>query len=72
MTREEFLNELLEVFQREDPLDLDMPLKDIDEWDSLSIMATMAFLRKEFGIQSTLKDYQSMHSVEDIAKLAGI
>ena len=42
MTREEFLIEMLDVLQREDELTFDMELQDLDEWDSLAVMATMA------------------------------
>lgn len=43
MTREEFLLKMQDVLQREDILSFDMNLADVDEWDSLSKMATMAF-----------------------------
>lgn len=72
MTREEFLTQMLDVLQREDELTFDMELQDVEEWDSLSIMATMAFLKKQFGVETGLADYKAMKTVEDIAAKAGL
>ena len=72
MTREDFLIEMQDVLQRDDELTFEMSLADIEEWDSLSIMATMAFLEKNFGIRTTFSDYKTMNTIEDIAKKAGI
>ena len=47
-------------------------LDDLDEWDSLSAMATIAFLDKEFGIKITSADIAEFETIEDIAKKAGI
>ena len=44
MTNEEFLTEMQDVLQTEEELSMDTVLDDLEEWDSLSFMATMAFL----------------------------
>lgn len=72
MTREEFLLKMQDVLQREDILSFDMNLADVDEWDSLSKMATMAFWEKEFGVKTRFADYKEMKTVEDIALKAGL
>ena len=72
MTREEFLLKMQDVLQREDILSFDMNLADVDEWDSLSKMASMAFLEKEFGVKTRFADYKEMKTVEDIALKAGL
>ena len=72
MTRDEFLNEMVEVLQTEEELSLETVLADLAEWDSLSIMATMAFLDKSFGVKTTMKDYKEMKTIGDIAKKAGL
>lgn len=72
MTREEFLTQMLDVLQREDELTFDMELQDLDEWDSLAVMATMAFLDKQFGVKTSMADYKTMKTVEDIAAKAGL
>ena len=72
MNREQFLEEMVDVLQTEEELTMDTVLEDLDEWDSLSVMATMAFLDKEFGVKTSLSDYKEMKTIEDIAKKAGI
>lgn len=72
MTSEEFLVEMQDVLQVEQELSFETVLKDLEEWDSLSVMATMAFLDKHFGVKTTLRDYESMQTVEDIATKAGL
>lgn len=72
MNREEFLEAMVDVLQTEEEITFDTLLEDLEEWDSLSIMATMAFLEKEFGVKTSMKDYQNMKTIEDIAKKAGV
>ncbi len=72
MNREEFLEAMVDVLQTEEEITFDTLLEDLEEWDSLSIMATMAFLEKEFGVKTSMKDYQNMQTIEDIAKKAGV
>ena len=72
MNREEFLEAMVDVLQTEEEITFDTLLEDLEEWDYLSIMATMAFLEKEFGVKTSMKDYQNMQTIEDIAKKAGV
>lgn len=72
MTNEEFLSKMQDVLQTEEELKLDTVLDDLTEWDSLSVMATMAFLDKDFGVKTTMKDYKDMKTIGDIAQKAGL
>ncbi len=72
MTNEEFLTQMQDVLQTDEDLSFEMVLDDLDEWDSLSVMATMAFLEKSFGVKTTMKDYKDMTTIGDIAKKAGL
>ncbi len=72
MTKEEFLTEMQDVLQTEEELGFETVLDSLDEWDSLSVMATMAFLEKSFGVKTTMKDYKDMKTIGDIAKKAGV
>ena len=72
MTKDEFLNEMVEVLQTEEEISFETELDTLDEWDSLSVMATMAFLEKSFGVKTTMKDYKEMKTIGDIAKKAGL
>ncbi len=72
MNQNEFLSAMEDVLQTEDTLSMDTILEDLVEWDSLSVMATMAFLDKNFGIKTTMSDYKTMKTIGDIAKKAGL
>lgn len=72
MNKEEFLEAMVDVLQTEDEITMDTVLDNLEEWDSLSIMATMAFLDKNFGVKTSMKDYQNMKTIGDIAKIAGV
>lgn len=72
MNKNEFLVEFADVLQTEKKLKYDTELNDIEEWDSLSKMATSAFLDKNFGAKVTFADFENIKTVADIAKKAGI
>ena len=72
MNRETFLESIVEVLQTEDEINFDTELADLDEWDSLSAMAIIAFLDKNFGVKATISDVKTFVTVEDIAKKAGV
>lgn len=72
MTRDEFMTEMQDVLQTDDALTAETVLGDLAEWDSLSMMATMAFLDKNFGVKVGLKDFKEMSTVGDIAAKAGV
>jgi acyl carrier protein len=72
MTRDEFLKEMQDVLQTETELTSNTVLSDLEEWDSLSIMATMAFLDKKFGLKLKLNDFKSMRVLADIMEKVGI
>ncbi|MBQ9441403.1 MAG: hypothetical protein IJU55_00110 [Selenomonadaceae bacterium] len=42
MSKEEFLEQMLDVLNREEEISLDDKLEDIDEWDSLGYVAFLA------------------------------
>lgn len=72
MTKEEFLTEMQDVLQTEEALSMDTVLADLDEWDSLSMMATMAFLDKNFGVKVKIADLKTLGTIGDIAAKAGV
>ena len=71
MEKKDFLVELEDILQREEPCNETDLLEDYEEWDSLSKMALMAFFDKKFGIKLSLKDFKEFKTVEDIIKIAG-
>ena len=71
MKKEEFLVELEDVLQREEPCKETDDLNSYEEWDSLSKMAIMAYYDKNFGIKLTLKELKEVNTVTDLINLAG-
>lgn len=71
MTKQEFLVELEDILQREEPCSEFDGLEDYEEWDSLSKMALMAYYDKNFGVKLRLDSFMDIKSVADLIALAG-
>ena len=72
MTNEEFIEKMQDVLQADTELTMETVLDELDEWDSLSMMATMAFLDKNFGVKVKIVDLKSLATIGDIAAKAGV
>jgi acyl carrier protein len=72
MTRSEFLAELQDILQRDEPLEAEMILRDLPEWDSLSIMATAGFFDEQFSMTLNFIDFGNFIKVEDLMIKAGL
>ena len=72
MTRDEFLTEMQDVLQTEDTLTAQTVLSDLAEWDSLSMMAMMAFFEKNFGVKIGLKDFKESKTMADLMARVGL
>ncbi len=72
MNKEEFLVQMQDVLQTETELTMETVLDELDEWDSLSMMATMAFLDKNFGVKMKIADIKTLVTIGDIAAKAGV
>ena len=72
MTRDEFLIEMQDVLQTEETLTVDTVLTDLAEWDSLAVMATMAFLDRSFGVKLSIADIKELNTIGDIVAKAGL
>ena len=71
MNKADFLVELEDILQREEPCAENDNLEDYEEWDSLSKMAVMAYYDKNFGVKLSLNDLKNVSTVSDLIKLAG-
>lgn len=71
MKKEEFLVELEDVLQREEPCLEDDDLDSYIEWDSLSKMAILAYYDKNFGVKIDLNKLSSLKTVKELIELAG-
>ena len=74
MNREDFIEKIKDILQYESDKELtyNSNLIDLDEWDSLSIISTVAFLDSEFGKKVTVSDMKNIVTIEDLAKIAGV
>ncbi len=71
MNKADFLVELEDILQREEPVNENDNLEDYDEWDSLSKMAVMAYYDKNFKIKIGLNQLGELKTISDLIKLAG-
>lgn len=71
MNKADFLVELEDILQREEPCNENDTLEDYDEWDSLSKMAVMAYYDKNFKIKIGLNQLGELKTISDLIKLAG-
>ena len=71
MNKADFLVELEDILQREDPVSENDNLEDYDEWDTLSKMAVMAYYDKNFKIKIGLNQLGELKTISDLIKLAG-
>ena len=71
MKKEEFLVALEDILQTEDPIEENQNLVDLEEWDSLSKMAVMAYFKKTFGIGLVLTALKDVKTPADLISLAG-
>ena len=72
MNRSEFLEGFKNVLQTDANLSFDTNLEDLEEWDSLSVMSTVAFLDENFNLKLNYAELISFKTVEDVAQKAGI
>ncbi len=72
MTKDEFLIQMQDVLQTDDNLTAETVLDDLAEWDSLAMMATMAFLDKNFGVKVGITDFMEMNTMSDLIARAGV
>ena len=72
MTRDEFIVEMQDVLQTDEQLTAETVLADLAEWDSRAVMATMAFLDRNFGVKLSIADIKELNTIGDIAAKAGL
>lgn len=72
MTKAEMVESLKDVLQVEDELSCETRLDELDEWDSLSMMAVVAFMDRNFGMKLGIRDLREFETVGDIVAKAGV
>lgn len=69
MQLSDFFVEFQNLLQRDDPVSLADELKDMEEWDSMSVMAYMVWLDKKFGIKHQFATIAKSATVEELVAL---
>lgn len=69
MTKQELLNQIQDALQREAPLTENLKLREIEEWDSLAVMAVIMIIDKNFGIKLKTADFNNFIFISDIIKI---
>lgn len=66
-------NEFIEIFkdtiQSDSAIEMDSPLADIEEWDSMAMMALIAYFDVKLGITVTFDQLHALSCVRDVALL---
>ena len=66
MKKTDFVEELIEIMEREEAISEDMLLDDIEEWDSLARITFLSFLEFEFGLTVASDDVKKCIKVSDL------
>ena len=70
MTIEEKLAIIKEILECEDAdISVDTQLKDIDEWDSLSVLSLIMYMLDNYSIKVSGSDIRNFTTVQDIINL---
>ena len=70
MKVKDFLIEFQDVIQSDDELFTDTMLIDLEEWDSMAIMACMAWFDVKLGIKVVFNDFLPIDTVQDVINLS--
>jgi acyl carrier protein len=65
----DFLLELQELLQCDDPLTADSILTERAEWDSLAVMSCIAYFDRHFGVKTKISQYKKIQTVMDLIVL---
>ncbi|MCL1925508.1 MAG: acyl carrier protein [Syntrophorhabdaceae bacterium] len=71
MLKSVFLEDLRDLLQRDDPIDPDMELRNIAEWDSLAMMSCIAYFDKNFSVKTTISQFTQLRTISDLVALSG-
>ena len=72
MTKAEFLRKLeFDIGAPEGTVEGSNVLQELDGWDSLAVMSTLAMFDKQFGVKIPAATIYQCRTVDDLAALAG-
>ena len=69
MKSDEFIDIFKDTIQSDSAIEMDSALADIEEWDSMAMMALIAYFDVKLGITVTFDQLHALSSVGDVALL---
>ena len=69
MDEKQFLALFQDTLQRDVPINMDDILADMEEWDSLAAMASIALAERKFSRRLKLKELKQQRIVRDVYEL---
>ena len=69
MQHNEFIDIFKDVIQSDSDIAMDSTLEGIEEWDSMAMMALIAYFDVKLGITVTFDQLHALSSVGDVAQL---
>ena len=69
MKKEEFLLKFIDAIEIEDEVRLDTELSELEEWDSLAAVTTLALFKKDLELNISSTDIIKCKTVGDIINL---
>ncbi|MBQ7023321.1 MAG: acyl carrier protein [Akkermansia sp.] len=68
MDTTQFLELMQETLDIETELTLDMKFRELDEWDSLAYLSTIAMIDDEYDVVINANEFKTLETLGDIAK----
>jgi acyl carrier protein len=72
MKKSEFLEQLEEELELDEELSVDTNLKDLEEYDSLSVLSIISFVDENFGKKLTADQLNNITTVKSLMELIGM
>lgn len=68
MDTTQFLELMQETLDLETELTLDVKFRELDEWDSLAYLSTIAMIDDEYDVVINANDFKALETLADIVK----
>lgn len=65
MSKEDFVQELIEILENED-VNENTAFRELEEWDSLAALSTISMIDGEFRVTVNNKDLRSVETVSEL------
>ena len=71
MTKDEFIQNLIEELELETSITMFTKFKDLEEWDSMGAMVLIGYVSDNFGLILTGKDIENLTDVQSLIDKIG-